>query len=206
MSREVCQTHVWITTLQRVLFQFMPAGKYGAGTTTSNQGDEMVLIGLGSNRGDSRDFVLRAMMRLEQYSAGEMLRSHLWQTSPVDCPLGSGDFINAAVAFEACSALTPESLLAGLKSLEVEFGRALDAVRNAPREIDLDLLLFDDHIRDSPDFTLPHPRAVNRLFVLAPAAEVLPEAIWPNNGHSINQLLAELQTDEQVTRLELALR
>ena len=166
----------------------------------------MVLIGLGSNRGDSRDIVLRAMKRLEQFSAGEMRCSHLWQTSPVDCPEGSGDFINAAVAFDAASSLTPESLLAGLKSLEVEFGRGQDTVRNAPREIDLDLLLFDDHIRNSVEFTLPHPRAVNRLFVLAPAAEVLPEVIWPNTERSIKQHLTELETDEQVLRLELAKR
>ncbi len=166
----------------------------------------MVLIGLGSNRGDSPDFVLRAMTRLASFSSGEILCSHLWQTSPVDCPPGSEDFINAAVAFEARPSLTPESLLAGLKSLEVEFGRTPNTVRNAPRELDLDLLLFDDHVRDSADFTLPHPRAVNRLFVLAPAAEVLPHAIWPNTGRSINQLLAELETDEQVTRLELAPR
>lgn len=166
----------------------------------------MVLIGLGSNRGDSRDILLRAMKRLEQFSAGKVTCSHLWQTSPVDCPEGSGDFLNAAVAFAALASLTPESLLAGLKSLEVEFGRVRNAVRNAPREIDLDLLLFDDHLRDSAEFTLPHPRAVNRLFVLAPAAEVLPETIWPNTQCSIEQLLAELETDEQVSRLELARR
>ncbi len=203
MSREVCQTHVWITTLPRVLFRQELAG---VGRTGWNQGDEMVLIGIGSNRGDSRDFVLRAMTRLGRFSSGEISYSHLWRTSPVDCPSGSEDFINAAVAFEARQALTPELLLTGLKSLEVEFGRTPNTVANAPRELDLDLLLFDDHVRNSPEFTLPHPRAVNRLFVLAPAAEVLPDAIWPDTGQSINQLLAELETDEQVTRLELAPR
>ncbi|MCZ6620182.1 MAG: 2-amino-4-hydroxy-6-hydroxymethyldihydropteridine diphosphokinase [Gammaproteobacteria bacterium] len=165
-----------------------------------------MLIGLGSNRGDSRDFVLRAMTRLESFSSGKMLRSHLWQTSPVDCPSGSQDFINAAVAFEARPALCPELLLAGLKSLEHEFGRKVKRIRNAPREIDLDLLLFDDHVRNTADFTLPHPRAVNRLFVLAPAAEVLPEAVWPSTGRTIRQLLGGLETDERVTRLEFAPR
>lgn len=161
----------------------------------------MVLIGLGSNRGDSREFVLRAMKRLESFCVGEMVCSHLWQTSPVDCPSDSADFINAVVAFEVDPEFTPELLLAGLKSIEVEFGRTENTVRNSPREIDLDLLLYDDHERNSVDFTLPHPRAVNRLFVLAPAAEVLPKVIWPNTGQSIGQLLAELETDEKVTRL-----
>ncbi|MEJ2087586.1 MAG: 2-amino-4-hydroxy-6-hydroxymethyldihydropteridine diphosphokinase, partial [Gammaproteobacteria bacterium] len=82
------------------------------------------------------------------------------------------------------------------------YGREAAPVRNAPRELDLDLLLFDDQTRDSADFTLPHPRAVNRLFVLAPAAEVLPDAIWPGTDQSIAELLAALETDERVMRLE----
>lgn len=164
----------------------------------------MVLIGLGSNRGDSRGIVSRAMQRLESFASGKFHRSHLWLTSPVDCPPGSNDFVNAAVAFEGAAGLTPENLLASLKSLEVEFGRAAEIVRNAPRELDLDLLLFDGHVRDSVDFILPHPRAVDRLFVLAPAAEVLPDAIWPGTGCTIGQLLDGLESDEQVTRLEVA--
>lgn len=162
----------------------------------------MVLIGLGSNLGDSRRFVLEAMGRLAEFAASEVRCSHLWQTSPVDCPPGSADYINAAAAFEAHPELTPEALLRALKALECEYGREAAPVRNAPREIDLDLLLFDDQTRDSADFTLPHPRAVNRLFVLAPAAEVLPDAIWPGTDQSIAELLAALETDERVMRLE----
>lgn len=162
----------------------------------------MVLIGLGSNRGDSRRFVLEAMGRLAEFAAGEVRCSHLWRTSPVDCPPGSADYINAAAAFEAHRQLTPEALLEALKALEREYGREAVPLRNAPRELDLDLLLFDDQTRDSAEFTLPHPRAVDRLFVLAPAAEVLPDAIWPGTDQSIGQLLAALETDEQVMRLE----
>lgn len=162
----------------------------------------MILIGLGSNRGDSRRIVLEAMARLAEFAAGEVRCSNLWRTSPVDCPPGSADFINAAAAFAARSDLTPEGLLRALKSIEVEYGRGAPTVRNAPRELDLDLLLFDDQTRDTETFTLPHPRAVDRLFVLAPAEEVLPDAVWPGTGSTIRALRAALETDEAVERLE----
>lgn len=161
----------------------------------------MVLIGIGSNRGDSVAIVGEALIRLQDFAAGAVQRSSLWRTSPVDCPPGSGDFINAAASFAARSGLTPEALLAGLKSLESQYGRRSPALRNAPRELDLDLLLFDDQQRAAADFVLPHPRAVDRLFVLAPAAEVLPDAVWPGTGRTIADLLAALESNEQVQRL-----
>lgn len=161
----------------------------------------MVLIGIGSNRGDSVAIVGEALVRLQDFAAGAVHRSSLWRTSPVDCPPGSGDFINAAASFVPRPGLTPEGLLAALKSLESEYGRRSPALRNAPRELDLDLLLFDEQQRDAPDFVLPHPRAVDRLFVLAPAAEVLPDAVWPGTGQTIAVLLETLQSEEQVQRL-----
>ncbi len=165
------------------------------------QGDEMILIGLGSNRGDSVQIVKEAMGRLAEFAEGRVRRSQLWRTSPVDCPPGSDDFINAAVAFRPVSGLTPEALLAALKTLESDYGRTLSPVRNAPRELDLDLLLFARQTRNETGFVLPHPRAVDRLFVLAPAAEVLPDAVWPGTGLTIRQLLDRLDSTEQVTAL-----
>ena len=162
----------------------------------------MVLIGLGSNRGDSGNLVASAMERLAEYATGGMLRSDLWRTSPVDCPPDSGDFINAAVAFQARPELTPEALLVSLKALEVEYGRGPALERNAPRELDLDLLLFDEQTRDTPDFVLPHPRAVNRRFVLAPAAQVAPDLVWPGLGATIAELLDALHSDERVEVLD----
>jgi 2-amino-4-hydroxy-6-hydroxymethyldihydropteridine diphosphokinase len=122
----------------------------------------------------------------------------------VDCPPGSADFINAAVAFEARPGLTPEQLLHALKALEIEYGRSPAPVRNASRELDLDLLLFDEQSRGEPDFVLPHPRAVDRLFVLAPAAQVAADVLWPGTGRTIGELLKTLQTDEQVEVLDAA--
>jgi 2-amino-4-hydroxy-6-hydroxymethyldihydropteridine diphosphokinase len=161
----------------------------------------MVLIGLGSNCGDSAAIVKQAMLRLAAFATGPVRCSSLWRTSPVDCPPGSGHFVNAAAAFEARPGMTPEGLLAGLRALESEYGRRPAPVRNAPRELDLDLLLFDSEVRDAPDFRLPHPRAVDRRFVLVPAAEVLPDAVWPGTGRTIRGLLDDLESDEWVERL-----
>ncbi len=127
--------------------------------------------------------------------------SSIWRTSPVDCPPDSGDFLNAVVAFEGRDGLTPEALLASLKALERAHGRAESYVRNAPRELDLDLLVFDDERRTTPEFTLPHPRATDRLFVLAPALEVAPALVWPVLGETVAVLHARLDTDENVERI-----
>jgi len=161
-----------------------------------------VLVGLGSNRGDSASIVSEALTRLAEFAEGGVYGSSLWRTSPVDCPPGSADFVNAAAAFRAAPGLTPEALLAALKSLERDYGRVAVPARNAPRELDLDLLLFGTETRDAPDFVLPHPRAVNRRFVLEPAVEVLPDAEWPGTGTTIRELRDALHSDEQVERLQ----
>lgn len=163
----------------------------------------MVLVGLGSNRGESTETVIAAINALVPFAQTNTLRSsQLFRTSPVNCPPNSGDFINAAVTFDARSGLAPEALLNELKAIERAFGRALKYQRNAPRELDLDLLLFDQQTRNTEAFTLPHPRAVDRLFVLKPAAQLIPNVIWPGLEKSIAWLLNELNTDEEVYALE----
>jgi 7,8-dihydro-6-hydroxymethylpterin-pyrophosphokinase len=93
-------------------------------------------------------------------------------------------------------------LLRQLKDLERQFGRGDKVVRNAPRELDLDLLVFDEETRDTETFNMPQPPAVERLFVLAPVAEIAPELGWPGIGKTIRELLLILETDEQVTALD----
>ena len=162
----------------------------------------MVLLGLGSNRGESTRTMVEAIQALARFAKpGSLRSSRLWRTTPVDCPPDSGDFINSAAVFDAVDGLLPEQVLVELKALEREFGRGVKHVRNAPRELDLDLLLFDDQVRDMENFVLPHPRAKNRLFVLQPAVELVPDVVWPNTGKTLQQLLDELETDERVVPL-----
>jgi 2-amino-4-hydroxy-6-hydroxymethyldihydropteridine diphosphokinase len=174
----------------------------GPGTVQAADGVAgMVLIGIGSNRGDSVRIVLSSIVALRRFAVRDFRASSLWRTSPVDCPPDAADFINAAVGFEPHPELTPEALLAALKALEREFEPRDVGVRNAPRELDLDLLVFGAERRNTAAFTLPHPRAALRRFVLAPVAEIAPDLRWPDARASVAELLAGLHSGERVERL-----
>jgi 2-amino-4-hydroxy-6-hydroxymethyldihydropteridine diphosphokinase len=159
----------------------------------------VTFIALGSNLGDSRRIILDAMARLQKFSDAPVLKSSLWQTSPVNCPPGSPMFLNAVVALVPQKNETPESLLKKLRELEQEFGRAPKTVLNEARPLDLDLIAFGSEMRHSPELILPHPRAHERKFVLQPLSEIAPELILPGQGRTVLQLLAGLSGDEAVT-------
>ena len=159
-----------------------------------------VLVGLGSNMGASVDVVKRALAELEALSRAGFRASSLWRTSPVDCPPGSGDFVNA-VALLVVDSISPGALLKDLKAMERRYGRDAVPIRNSPRELDLDLLLFGDEECRSDLLTLPHPRANERRFVMMPAAEVAPDWKWPGTDRTILEISGSLATDEQLARI-----
>jgi 2-amino-4-hydroxy-6-hydroxymethyldihydropteridine diphosphokinase len=163
----------------------------------------LAIIALGSNVGDSQGIVSRAMERLELLSSKPLLKSSLWQTSPVDCPPGSPPFVNAVIGLAPCSGETPESLLEKLLALEKEFGRKPKVVLNEPRRLDLDLITFGQVIRATKRLMLPHPRAHERRFVLQPLAEFAPKLVLPGQRKTVADLLASLDTGEQLVRLNL---
>lgn len=162
----------------------------------------LAIIGLGSNLGDSRKIVLNAMACLQHFADKPLLRSSLWQTSPVDCPWGSPPFVNAVVGLVPHKNETPESLLQILRSLEKQFGRAPRTIHNEPRRLDLDLIAFGNEKRDTPDLVLPHPRAHLRKFVLQPLSEIAPDLILVEKGKTVSELLAKLDTKERVAKLD----
>jgi septum formation protein len=155
-------------------------------------GGKLAIIALGSNVGDSRQNILRAIEQLETLSDQRLLKSSLRQTAPVDCPPGSPPFINAVVAFVPRKGETPESLLARLQRIEKEFGRKPKKVLNEPRPLDLDLIAFQDQTRSTKTLTLPHPRAHQRRFVLEPLSEIAPDLVLPGQEKAVRQLLAEI--------------
>jgi len=130
-------------------------------------------VALGANLGDARAAVAQALHDLGTLPRTQLLRaSSLYRSAPVD---SSGpDYINAVA--EIRTDLAPAELLAELQKLEQAAGRERPW-RNAPRTLDLDLLLYDELRLDSPTLTIPHPRMAERAFVLVPLAEIAPDRV-----------------------------
>lgn len=144
-------------------------------------------VGLGANLGDRAATLREAVHRLE--NLGDVVAvSSLYETAPVGF-LDQPAFLNAAAMVE--TTLAPDALISELLSIERHLGRTR-TFRNAPRTLDLDLLLVDDLVLDSPGLTLPHPRFPERAFVLAPLAEIAPAVVHPHLGQSIAALFAAL--------------
>lgn len=132
-------------------------------------------VGLGANLGDARAAVRQALQALAELPRTRLLRaSSLYRSAPVDA--GGPDYINAVA--ELRTALSPQELLAALLRLEQAAGRQRP-YPNAPRTLDLDLLLYDELRLDEPRLTLPHPRMGHRAFVLLPLAEIAPQRVAP---------------------------
>ena len=102
-------------------------------------------------------------------------------------------FLNMAI--EAETSLEPRALLLYLKKREDELGRVKN-FRNGPRQIDLDILFYDNHVMDEENLTIPHPRLHERAFVLVPLADIAPEFIHPLLGKTVIELLRDVDTSE----------
>ena len=139
----------------------------------------LAAIALGANLGDAAASVRDAMQALAALPDTRWLAgSPLYRTAPVgyaDQP----DFVNAVALVE--TGLTPQELLAALQKLEEQGGR-VRSFRNAPRTLDLDLLVYGEVEMDTTELTLPHPRMHERTFVLMPLADVAPDLLIPGCG------------------------
>src|SRR5437867_2019940 len=162
---------------------------------------KLAFVALGSNLGDSKEQVLRALDRLRGLSELPALHSSLWQTTPLDCPADSPQFVNAVAGLLPRANETPESLLDQLQTLEREFGRQPKKAFNEPRPLDLDLIAFRQETRNSERLSLPHPRAHLRRFVLQPLSEIAPDLVLPGQILTVRQLLETLDSSERLLRL-----
>ncbi len=171
------------------------------------QASDWALVALGANLGDPWLQLREARAELESRLGATGVRaSSIWSSRPVDCPPASPDFLNAVLAFPITASASARELLSNLQDVERAFGRYRSAGRNAPRTLDLDLLLFGDLIRSDPDCMVPHPRALQRRFVVEPATEVLPELIWPGTSDSLAVWCASLRDDPAQSEIARAPR
>ncbi|WP_394777667.1 2-amino-4-hydroxy-6-hydroxymethyldihydropteridine diphosphokinase [Undibacterium sp.] len=135
-------------------------------------------IGIGANLGDARASVENALARLAGLPGTSMTaQSSLFCTAPVDA--GGDDYINAVA--QISTSLPPQDLLAALQQIELDSGRERP-YRNAPRTLDLDLLLYASQQIDTPLLTVPHPRMTERAFVLIPLLQLDPFITIPGKG------------------------
>ena len=162
----------------------------------------MAFVALGGNLGDAAATLREAAAEIAGWSSARALGSALWRTEPVDCPPGSPSFLNAALGLQPKPGATPESLLDDLLALEARLGRTRSGLANAPRVIDLDLIVFGIETRATPTLTLPHPRAHQRAFVLAPLAEIAPGLVLPGQQKTVTELLATVGQAGEVVKTE----
>lgn len=166
--------------------------------------DRLVFIALGSNLtsryGDPRENILHALERLTELSSQPLAVSSLWQTDPLECPPDSPVFVNAVAALDAYPELDPVTLLHKLQRFEEECGRHRSGI-NTPRPLDLDILAYGRQCLESEILTLPHPRAMQRQFVLQPLAEIAPDFIFPGQSRSVVQLLDRITAQGKVRLL-----
>lgn len=148
-------------------------------------------VGLGANLGDPAQAVrgaLQAMRSLPQTTLAAV--SSLYRSAPVDA--GGDDFVNAVARLD--TALDARALLQALQAIELSHGRERP-FRNAPRTLDLDLLLHGESVIDEPGLEVPHPRMSTRAFVLLPLVELAPEISIPGLGPA-RQFLPSVQSQD----------
>lgn len=149
--------------------------------------DHTVYIGIGSNLGNPAKQVNLAITRLAQLPQSQLhAQSALYLTAPVEAD--GDDYVNAVICL--LTTLSPEKLLTELQSLENDFGRER-TYRNAPRTLDLDILLYDNRQIKKNTLIIPHPRMTERAFVLIPLLQISPDIAIPEKGPA-TQYLADV--------------
>jgi 2-amino-4-hydroxy-6-hydroxymethyldihydropteridine diphosphokinase len=165
--------------------------------------NHLAYIGLGGNLAQPERAIESALTELAAIENTRLAAySSLYRSAPLDVPDAQPDYINAVALLH--TGLSPQALLSALQTIEARHG-ARAAYRNAPRLLDLDLLLYDALVIDSRLLALPHPRAHERAFVLAPLIEIAPQIAIPGRGAARALLAAIAAAPEQrIERLRAA--
>ena len=149
-----------------------------------------VAIAFGANLHEPAAAIARAAARLRRQAVPDLRLAPLYETAPVDCAPGTPRFLNTAGIGK--TTLEPRELLAACKQIEIEMGRPANHDSDAARPIDLDLILWGEACVRMPGLVIPHPRFAERLFVLAPLADIAPDWRVPTIGRTVGELAAGL--------------
>ncbi|MCW5897052.1 MAG: 2-amino-4-hydroxy-6-hydroxymethyldihydropteridine diphosphokinase [Bacteroidetes bacterium] len=156
-----------------------------------------VFLGLGSNVGDRHTFLNTAGAEIKLLPATKVVWvSPVYETEPY----GKTDqpkFLNAALEIE--TVLLPANLLKELKKIETRTGRTTTE-HWGPREIDIDILLYDGFVQQDGEVTVPHPELEKRKFVLVPLREIAADVVHPVNGMTISELTAACRDSAKVVQ------
>ena len=146
-----------------------------------------VALAFGSNLGDREENILLAVLKLEENGFRNISCSSSMVSEPVDCPEGSGEFFNGSLTGEWSGSC--RDLLILCQKIEKELGRPGVREVNAPRPIDLDILLFAEEVYSEVDLKVPHERMLVRDFVMLPLAEVAADWIIPGQNATVKECL-----------------
>ena len=153
-----------------------------------------VYLGLGSNLGEKRENIERAVERLREISTG-LTVSSMYETAPVGVTL-QPSFVNAVCGM--WTNLSVFELLREIRGIQREAG-VRGPVVNGPRMLDIDILLYGSLVTDLPHLTVPHPRMTEREFVLRPLAEIAPGVMHPVTKKTASDLLGEIRSTIEFT-------
>ena len=156
-----------------------------------------VYLGLGSNMGNRQNNLDRALELLSQRLRVAKISS-VYETEPIG-DINQPRFLN--LVCQIYTSLAPMALLTLAKGIESRLGRT-SGKSNAPRPIDIDILFYSDQIIETPELIIPHPRLVERAFVLVPLAEIAPYLVHPVSGKTIKELLQGIKETQGVFKWE----
>lgn len=163
--------------------------------------NDFTYLGLGANLpsrfGEPSDTLKAAIVALSRVGLTLKAQSPVYKTAPV--PISTDPwFYNQVVA--VTTALEPSELLTLINSIEAEFGR-VRTVQNAPRIIDIDILAFGAEVIDTATLQIPHPRLIERAFVLFPLLDIAPTWTHPVSGRSVEELIADLPGEQAIEKV-----